>query len=59
MLIGDILVAIDSKPMRDTDDVQAVLGSEFVGKTVTASIVRGGVLKQMPVVVGERPGGRP
>jgi S1-C subfamily serine protease len=59
MVIGDILVALDSKPTQDTDDVQAVLGSEFVGKTVNASIVRGGVLKQVPIVVAERPGGRP
>jgi S1-C subfamily serine protease len=59
MVIGDILMALDSKPMRDTDDVQAVLGSEFVGKTVNASIVRGGVLKQVRIVVAERPGGRP
>jgi S1-C subfamily serine protease len=59
MVIGDILVALDSKPMRDTDDVQGILGSEFVGKTLAASIVRGGVLVPLPIVVGERPGGRP
>ena len=40
---------------RDTDDIQAHLGSEKVGKDVSASILRGGALTQAVIRVGERP----
>lgn len=53
--IGDILVALDGKPVGDTDDVQAVLSAEYVGKRVKASIVRGGALIDLEIMVGERP----
>jgi S1-C subfamily serine protease len=55
VVIGDILVTLDSKPMRETADVQAFLFPEYVGKTVRASIIRGGGLIEIPIVVGERP----
>ena len=56
VMIGDILVALDGTPVRDTDDVQSYLGGERIGKPVSASIIRGGSLKQLPIVVGERSG---
>ena len=40
MLLGDILVALNGKPVKDTDDVQTVLEPEFVGKPVKAALVR-------------------
>jgi S1-C subfamily serine protease len=55
VLIGDILVALDSKPLSDTDDVQAHLTSEHVGKAVDASLIRGGALTPVTITVGERP----
>ncbi len=55
VLIGDVLVAFESSPVRDTDDVQSYLGPERVGNPVTASIVRGGALRDVTIVVGERP----
>jgi S1-C subfamily serine protease len=55
LVIGDILVSLDSKSIRDTADVQAFLFPEYVGKTVRASIIRGGALMEVPIVVGERP----
>ena len=55
MVIGDVLVALDGKPVSDTDDVQAVLGAEYLGKTLRASVVRGGELHEVAVVVAERP----
>ncbi len=56
VMIGDILVALDGTPVRDTDDVQSYLGGERIGKPVSASIIRGGSLKELSIVVGERPG---
>ena len=54
-LIGDILVALDGKPMADTDDVQAMLDPERVGKSIAATVIRGGEVATLTVTVGERP----
>ena len=54
VLLGDILVALNGKPVKDTDDVQSVLEPEFVGKAVKASLVRGGVRTDLEITIGER-----
>jgi S1-C subfamily serine protease len=55
VVIGDILLALDDKPVADTEDVQATLGRESVGKSVKASIMRGGELAELTIAIGERP----
>lgn len=55
VLIGDILLGLDGKPVEDTDDVQAVLGSDWVGRGVKASFLRGGQPVQLSITIGERP----
>jgi S1-C subfamily serine protease len=55
VVIGDVLVAFDGKPVLDTDDVQAFLSKEHVGKPVRASVIRGGNLTELTIHVGERP----
>jgi S1-C subfamily serine protease len=55
LLIGDVLVALDGKPVADTDDVQAVLGPERVGQPLQASVVRAGALQDFTITVGEWP----
>ncbi len=55
ILVGDLLVGLDGVPVRDTDDVQRVLGAERVGKGVTASIIRGGNPIEVSITVSERP----
>jgi len=57
VLIGDVLVALGGKPVRDTDDIQSVLGAGAVGKPVAARIVRGGQAIEITITVGERPRG--
>ena len=54
-LVGDIVIAIDGKPVSSTDDVQAILDPERVGKTVGVRIVRGGTPSELQLTVGERP----
>ena len=54
-VIGDVILSLDGKPVTDTDDVQEVLGPEYVGKAIAASIVRGGALSDLTITVGERP----
>jgi S1-C subfamily serine protease len=56
VLVGDVLVSLEGKAVADVQDLQAVLGGDTVGKTVTAAIVRGGELTEATIVVGERPG---
>jgi S1-C subfamily serine protease len=57
LLVGDIIIALDGKPVADTEDIQEVLDPASVGKTIQARLVRGGQLIEVPVVVGERPRG--
>src|SRR5205807_8185974 len=54
-LIGDVRVALDGTPVSDTDDVQAKVGREYIGKELTASILRGGAVAELVIQVGERP----
>lgn len=54
VLIGDVLVALDGIPVSDTGELLALLGPERVGKTVSATIVRGGTLTELAITIGER-----
>lgn len=54
LVIGDILLTLAGRPVRDTRDVQNVLAGENIGKTITASILRGGKRMDVSVAVGEK-----
>jgi len=54
IFVGDVLVTLEGEPVADTDDVQAHLGADKVGKTLEAGLVRGGSALQLNVVPGER-----
>ncbi len=59
ILIGDVVLALDGKPVGDTEDVQTHLAGESVGKPVNASLLRGGQPFNVSITPGERPrGGR-
>lgn len=55
VLIGDVLLSLDGQLVSDTGDVQAMLGTESVGKTLKTQIIRGGVLVEVAIAVGEKP----
>jgi S1-C subfamily serine protease len=56
VLIGDILVTFDNAPVNSVGDVLMQLNSgELAGKTVSVQIVRGGVLIEFTIVIGEKP----
>lgn len=55
VLVGDILIGIEGKPVTESDSVQAVLDPETVGKPVTLRVIRGGADANVKVTVGERP----
>jgi len=54
VLLGDILVSLDSAPVTDTDELQSLLVGERVGKEVPVGVIRGGTLQTLSVTVGER-----
>lgn len=55
VLVGDVIVALGGASVGDTDDVQAALGADRIGQPLTVQVIRGGELRQLTVVVGERP----
>lgn len=54
LFVGDIIAGFEQKPVHDSDDVQALLGPESVGSTITAHIIRGGQRLDVAIEVGER-----
>jgi serine protease Do len=54
VFLGDVLMTLGGKPVTDTDDVQAHLGADSIGKPVTAELVRGGAPLKVDLVPGER-----
>ncbi|HUP28365.1 MAG TPA: trypsin-like peptidase domain-containing protein [Chloroflexia bacterium] len=54
LLLGDILVQFDGQKIADTDDLQALLSGDRVGRGVPAEVIRGGEKKTLQLTVGER-----
>ena len=54
MLVGDIMVAFDGQTVTDTDELQALLSGDRVGRAVPVEVIRGGVLATAHVTVGAR-----
>ena len=50
---GDVLISLDGVSLSQVDALQAVLSGDRVGKDVMAQVVRGGVVEQRSVVIGE------
>ena len=55
LLIGDLLVAMGAQPVRDTDDLLALLGPQRIGVPTALTILRGGEVLEMSVDPTERP----
>jgi S1-C subfamily serine protease len=55
VLIGDIFIALDGRPVTDTEELQAALESRTPGAAVEAEVLRGGDSRKISITVGERP----
>ena len=55
VMIGDVLLRLNGHSLADTDEVQAALGPDSVGKTVTIELLRASELKTIEATAGERP----
>ncbi|MBI3954174.1 MAG: trypsin-like peptidase domain-containing protein [Chloroflexi bacterium] len=54
LLLGDTIIALDGQPVRSLDDLRGSLSGDQVGAELRVRIVRGGQVRELPVVVGER-----
>jgi S1-C subfamily serine protease len=54
ILVGDVIVAFDDKPVRSPMDILELLEERRAGRSVVVGLIRGGMAKQVPVVIGER-----
>jgi S1-C subfamily serine protease len=57
VVIGDILLSLNGKPVTRLQDVQAHLNSEYIGKSIAARFLRGGAPRDVSIAVAERPNG--
>jgi S1-C subfamily serine protease len=55
VLIGDVLLSLGEKQTLDPSDVQVALWGKEAGNTVKATILRGGEIREIEIVLGERP----
>ncbi len=54
LVIGDILISLDGRATKDPRDVQSFLRGDYIGKTVPASILRGGKRTELKITVAEK-----
>jgi S1-C subfamily serine protease len=54
LLLGDTIVGLAGQPVRQMDDLLALLSGDRVGVATPVRIVRSGQLQQLEVVIGER-----
>ena len=55
MLVGDVLLEFDGKPIHSSEDLLDLLMGDRVGRSVTLRTLRGGTPVDLAVTVGERP----
>jgi S1-C subfamily serine protease len=53
-LVGDILISLEGKAISDIDELQTALRGNTVGRSLKASLLRGGQLIETEVTVSER-----
>ena len=55
LLVGDIIMTWNAKPVDRVREVMQFLGAESAGSTVDLGLIRGGAPTALKVVIGERP----
>lgn len=54
LMVGDILVGLNNKPVADHDALLVLLSGDAAGQTVPVQVLRGGQLQTLNVLVGEK-----
>jgi len=55
VLLGDVLISLNSTPIEKVEDLQSFSASGVIGKPVNARFIRAGALIEKSIVPGERP----
>ncbi len=55
VLLGDVVIELQGKPVEDTGDIQQLLGSSKIGETVEATVLRGGAPLKLSITLADRP----
>jgi S1-C subfamily serine protease len=55
VLLGDVLISLNSVAMEKLEDLQTFCASGVIGKAVNARFIRAGALIETSIVAGERP----
>jgi S1-C subfamily serine protease len=55
VLVGDVLLEFDGKPVHSPEDLLDLLLGDRVGRPATLRVLRGGTITDLAVTVGERP----
>ena len=55
LLVGDVIVSVNGRPVDDPSQVLEALAGDVVGKSLRLDLVRGGQKASADVLVGERP----
>ncbi len=58
IMLGDVLVGLEARPLHDPGDLQTILAGRRVGTAVTAALVRAGAPLEVSITLGERPSRR-
>jgi S1-C subfamily serine protease len=54
LMIGDLLTAFDGQILNDTDELQALLAGDQVGRAVPVQVLRGGAITSVTITIGQR-----
>jgi S1-C subfamily serine protease len=54
LLIGDVVLTLGGQPIRHTDDLRGLLGSDRIGQPTPVRVVRAGESRDLSVTIGER-----
>jgi S1-C subfamily serine protease len=54
LVLGDTLVRLDGEPVRHIEELMSLLTGDRIDKKVAATIVRGGEVREVSIVIGAR-----
>ncbi len=54
LLLGDVLLSLDGKPVVHVGDLLPLLEEERIGASVPARVLRAGEIRELPVIIGAR-----
>ena len=54
ILAGDILVRFDGKNLNSTQDILQSMNEDSIGKDLNVSLIRGGQIMDLRIIIGER-----